>query len=92
MIHLVISLLLIKIPQTLIHVKGRGELMLQIFHCVGKLPAVIIDLHHILYGFQSHHILIWKPFGIQNLIGRRILVYKAIFMLFLFHMGAFEHL
>ena len=46
---------------------------------MGKLAGIVVQLHHLLHLFQPQDLSIGDPPGIQNLIGRTILVSHPVF-------------
>ena len=50
-----------------------------------KLPAVVIDLHHLLNTLQAQDIVIRKPSCGQHFIGRGTFIYQMVILLLLLH-------
>ena len=73
----IVALLLIKVRQRLIEPEIVLELLRQKLHSPGKLPAVVIDLHHLLDAFDLQHLAVAQPVGRKDLVGRPVRPHHA---------------
>ena len=87
----VIAFLFVKSSQSLIKSKCFRKLPYHSFHSVGKLAAVIVDLHHFLYAFQPDNVSVGKPAGLQDLVRLLFFINAAVIPGFLIHIGSLQH-
>ena len=92
MAHSIQSLILIKCRQAVIQIKRIAPFLRQAFHRAAELPAVIIDLDHLLHTFETNHFFIGKPVGSKHLIRRLALAEQTVFLLHFFHIRTLQHL
>jgi len=86
------SFLFIEFLQLIIQIKRGIVRFLQRIQGVGKLPAVIIDLHHLFDTFQADHVLIGKPSGAKHFVRRPAFVQQTVRFLVFLHIRALQHL